>query len=104
MTTTDPMEQITAADRMAAADLLDEISTLLDHNGIGQVADLIRVGEFDEHEATIAFARFRRQAEAAERARIVAWLEREAERYHEDGLTYGAAVYAGMIEAGEYRK
>ena len=46
-------------DRDAAANLLAEISSLLDHTGIGQVADLIRDGEYDEHEATLAFARHR---------------------------------------------
>lgn len=46
----------TQADRDAAADLLDELSSLLDHVGIGQVADLIRDGEYDEHEATQAIA------------------------------------------------
>lgn len=53
-------EQIKAEKRHrdAAADLLDELSILLDHNGIGQVADLIRDGEYDEHEATTAFVRF----------------------------------------------
>lgn len=58
------------ADRIAAADLLDEISSLLDHNGIGQVADLIRDGEYDEHEATIAFARHRQQSENALRVAL----------------------------------
>ncbi len=44
--------------RTAAADLLDELSNLLDHNGIGQVADLIRLGDYDEHAAVEAFARY----------------------------------------------
>jgi hypothetical protein len=57
-----PVEQV---DRTGAADLLDELSTLLDHNGIGQVADLIRDGEYDEHEATQAFARHRIEATPA---------------------------------------
>lgn len=41
---------VTEADRTTAADVLDEISALLDHVGIGQVADLIRDGEYDEHD------------------------------------------------------
>lgn len=36
--------------RDAAADILDLVSGLIDHNGIGQVADLIRDGEYDEHD------------------------------------------------------
>ena len=54
--------EVTKEDREAAADLLDEISALLDHNGIGQVADLIRDGEYDEHEAAQAFARHRQSS------------------------------------------
>ena len=118
MTTTDPMEQITEADRVAAADLLNEISNLLDHNGIGQVADLIRDGEFDEHEATITFARFRRQAEAAERARIVDWIKRAEQEADlklmdaklDKSRRNWAAVAVGLghalkaIEAGEHLK
>ena len=59
-----PTQADIEAARMPAADLLDEISSLLDHNGIGQVADLIRDGEYDEHEATVAFARHAAQARA----------------------------------------
>ena len=44
--------------RQAAADVLDEISALLEHVGIGQVADLIRDGEYDEHDVMPIFARF----------------------------------------------
>src|SRR3546814_20339960 len=51
--------RIEQCDRDAAADLLDELSGLLDHNGLGQVADLIRDGEYDDQEATSAFARHR---------------------------------------------
>ncbi len=70
MTTTNPTDaqmklaDVTQADRNVAADLLDELSSLLDHNGIGQVADLIRDGEYDEHDATTAFARHRQATEA----------------------------------------
>ena len=43
------MVEVTQADREAAADVLDEVCSLIEHNGIGQVADLIRDGEYDEH-------------------------------------------------------
>jgi len=70
MTTNELTEAVAIeqCDRDAAADLLDEVSSLLDHVGIGQVADLIRDGEYDEHEATLAFARHRTAAIAAVRA------------------------------------
>ena len=45
-------EAITQADRDAAADLLHEVAGLVGHNGLGQVADLIRDGEYDDHVAT----------------------------------------------------
>lgn len=68
------MIEITQAVRDAAADLLDELSSILDHNGIGQVADLIRDSEYDDHEAVKAFAKFEAAAYAAgvaaERERI----------------------------------
>lgn len=53
---------VTQEDREAAADVLDEISALLDHVGIGQVADLIRDGEYDEHDVMPYFSAFRQQA------------------------------------------
>lgn len=53
---TDDTVVVTQSARIGAADLLDELSSLLDHNGIGQVADLIRDGEYDEHEAVQAIA------------------------------------------------
>jgi len=53
------VEQI---DRDAAADILDEISNLTQHNGIGQVADLIRDGEYDDHDTVARVARHRIQA------------------------------------------
>ncbi|WDA37821.1 hypothetical protein [Sphingobium sp. YC-XJ3] len=65
MTTDKAPVTVEQGDRLAAADLLDELSSLLDHVGIGQVADLIRDGEYDEHEATEAFARFRLLSVAA---------------------------------------
>lgn len=76
---------VTAEDREAAADLLDEISSLLDHVGIGQVADLIRDGEYDEHEAADAFRRHRLSSTAA--------LEAEVERLRKTGLA--------LLEAAE---
>lgn len=55
--------KVTQADRILVADILDEVSNLLSHNGIGQVADLIRDGEFDEHTCIDIAARHRHQAE-----------------------------------------
>lgn len=52
--------------REAAANILDAVSSLLSHEGIGQVADLIRDGEYDEHEVTSIVAQF--EAETLERA------------------------------------
>ena len=51
--------EVTQADRLLVADMLDEVSNLLDHNGIGQVADLIRDGEYDEHDCVKIAARHR---------------------------------------------
>lgn len=65
------MVEVTQADREAAADILDVISSLLDHVGIGQVADLIRDGEYDEHDVMPIIARHR----IATEARIVVWLD-----------------------------
>lgn len=50
---------VSQADRLLVADMLDEVSTLIDHNGIGQVADLIRDGEYDEHDCVKIAARHR---------------------------------------------
>ena len=65
--------------RSAAADLLDQISDLLGHNGIGQVADLIRDGEYDSHEAVIAFMQYRdvvlATAETDAHAEIDTWAQ-----------------------------
>ena len=61
----DASGEVEQIDRDAAADLLHEISNLLDHEGIGQVADLIRDGMYDEHDATVAFARHRLAARPA---------------------------------------
>ena len=44
------MVEVTQEVRDAAAEVLDAVSNLLEHDGIGQVADLIRDGEYDEHE------------------------------------------------------
>lgn len=51
--------EVTQADQLLVADVLDEISSLLDHNGIGQIADLIRDGEYDGHECVQIAARHR---------------------------------------------
>jgi hypothetical protein len=53
------MTDVTQEDRQLVADILDEVSYLLDHNGIGQVADLIRDGEYDEHDCVAIVARHR---------------------------------------------
>ena len=50
---------MTQEDRNAAADILDEISSLTQNDGIGQVADLIRDGEYDEHDTVQRTARHR---------------------------------------------
>lgn len=65
--TKDDAVPVTAEARKAAADLLNEVSSLLGDDGIGQVADLIRDGEYDEHDATLAFARFERDILARHR-------------------------------------
>lgn len=66
----DTMVAVTPEARKAAADLLDEVSSLLGDTGIGQVADLIRDGEYDEHDATLAFARFERDILARSRSEV----------------------------------
>jgi hypothetical protein len=53
------IERVAQADRNAAADILDEISSLTQDDGIGQVADLIRDGEYDEHDTVQRTARQR---------------------------------------------
>lgn len=53
------MVEVTQEDRDAAADILDEISSLTQNDGIGQVADLIRDGEYDEHDTVQRTARHR---------------------------------------------
>ena len=53
------IERVAQADRNAAADILDEISSLTQDDGIGQVADLIRDGEYDEHDTVQRTARHR---------------------------------------------
>ena len=70
MTANDTMVEVTPEARKAAADLLDEVSSLLGDTGIGQVADLIRDGKYDEHDATLAFARFERDILARSRSEV----------------------------------
>ena len=55
----DEISSLTQDDRDAAADILDEISSLTQDDGIGQVADLIRDGEYDEHDTVQRTARHR---------------------------------------------
>ena len=59
------MVEVTQADRLLVADILDEVSDLLDHTGIGQVADLIRDGEYDEHDCVVIATHHRVAAENA---------------------------------------
>jgi len=68
------MVEVTQEDRLLVADILDEVSDLLDHTGIGQVADLIRDGEYDEHDCVVIATHHRIAAEnaALERAAKVA--------------------------------
>ena len=53
-------------DRDAAADILDEIASLIQDDGIGQVADLIRDGEYDEHDTVARVAHHRLATQAHE--------------------------------------
>lgn len=66
----DKGDVVTQEARKAAADLLDEVSSLLGDTGIGQVAVLIRDGKYDEHDATLAFARFERDILARSRSEV----------------------------------
>lgn len=92
--TKDDAVPVTAEAREAAADLLNEVSSLLGDDGIGQVADLIRDGEYDEHDATLAFARFERDILARHRgstagvdAQKIADCIAAAIEFGENGLT-----------------
>ena len=67
------MVEVTQADREATADVLDEVCSFTDHNGIGQVADLIRDGDYDEHPCVQRIAAHR----IAERERC-AWVNYDA--------------------------
>lgn len=58
---------VTQADREAAANLLDEFNSLVDR--YDTTANLIRAGEYDEHEATQAFAKHRGEATGRREAR-----------------------------------
>lgn len=60
------MVDVIQIDRDAAADILDEIASLIQDEGIGQVADLIRDGEYDEHDTVVRVARHRLAAQAHE--------------------------------------
>ena len=70
------MVEVTREDRLLVADILDKVSDLLDHTGIGQVADLIRDGEYDEHDCVVIATHHRVAAENAaleEAAKVAAW-------------------------------
>lgn len=64
MTSSDKGVTVTQGDRLLVADILDEVSNQLDHVGIGQVADLIRDGEYDQHECVNIAIRHRQSAQA----------------------------------------
>lgn len=74
------IERVAQADRNAAADILDEISSLTQDDGIGQVADLIRDGEYDEHDT----------------------VQRTA-RHRQAGVQQGLDMAAGVVEEGYSR-
>ena len=73
------MVEVTQEVREAAADILDEISSLTGDDGTGQVADLIRDGEYDEHHAVQRCAAHRQAAFKAGRASVLAELESPTE-------------------------
>lgn len=85
------MVEVTQADREAAADVLDEVCSLIDHNGIGQVADLIRDGEYDEHPCVQRIAAHR----LAERERCA----RVAEDWTMDWTRESAHVPSDIAQA-----
>jgi hypothetical protein len=98
-------DTVTQADRILAADILDEVSDLLCHVGIGQVADLIRDREYDEHEV-VSIIRRHRQAHqpdsaladvATERKRqieIEGWTPEHDDEHDDTQLAGAAACYA----------
>ena len=91
------MIEVTQADRLLVADILDEVSDLLDHTGIGQVADLIRDGEYDEHDCVVIATRHRiaaRDASLEEAAKVVEkWIEPVMATPHENA-TYRSIATA----------
>ena len=75
------MVEVTQADREAAADVLDEVCSLIEHNGIGQAADLIRDGEYDEHPCVQRIAAHR-IAERERCARVVEKFTQDIKNWH----------------------
>ena len=80
-------------DREAAADILDEIASLTQDDGIGQVADLIRDGEYDEHDTVLRVARHR----IAERERCAKIVEARVEPSWHSAAKNGAQLIAQAI-------
>ena len=93
------MVEAAQEDRNAAADILDEISSLTQDDGIGQVADLIRDGEYDEHDTVQRTARHR-QAGVQQGLDMAAWaLEEQAKATplgHEN-IQRGASTYNWLM-------
>lgn len=108
--TKDDAVPVTAEARKAAADLLNEVSSLLGDDGIGQVADLIRDGEYDEHDATLAFARFERDILARHRGSTavvdvealrltdIGFLNAHALTCEEEGMRKVADAFRGIAQ------
>ena len=97
------MVEVTQADRLLVADILDEVSDLLDHTGIGQVADLIRDGEYDEHDCVVIATHHRVAAEnaALEEAAKVADEYVAFHDKHDDGLSGFTHMALGAREVAE---
>jgi len=89
------IERVSQADRNAAADILDEISSLTQDDGIGQVADLIRDGEYDEHDTVQRTARHRQAGVQQGLDMAAAYL---------DGFKYNDIVMDGCTMRREWRK
>ncbi len=89
--------------REAAADVLDEISELLSHDGIGQVADLIRDGEYDEHDVMPIFARFEAaiRADQMKRDAQIGYVACAETRHVKLGDAVRAAILAQMENSDE---
>ena len=93
------MVEVTQADREAAADILDELSSIMDHHGLGQIADLVRDGEYDEHPTAQSLATHRIQSTAALQSELDA-AKVEIERLRG---ALGRAATTGYIVCAETR-